>query len=240
MPVIHIEGVVKRFDRRRTLLHGIDLDVSAGEIFALIGANGSGKTTLIKALLNLVDVDAGEIQLNHLPHWQIAARRGVAYLPEQFRPPYFLSGREFLITAARLSGIPAYEAAIVELCNQLELDVAALSFTIGKYSKGMGQKLGLIASLLCGEKVLVLDEPMNGLDAKARALLKSRLSALRGAGCAVFLSTHMLNDAEQLCDRVGVLHLGKIQFTGTPAEFRETYSAETIEQAYLACLDVAA
>ena len=236
MPVIQFKRVVKLIDNHRTLLDSIDLDVSAGEIFALIGANGSGKTTLIKTLLNLVDIDEGEIQLNHLPHREIAARRGVAYLPEQFRPPYFLNGREFLVTTARLSGIIARDAAILELCNQLGLDVDVLSHTIGKYSKGMGQKLGLIASLLCGEKVLVLDEPMSGLDAVARVLLKSQLTALRDAGRTVFFSTHLLNDAEQFCDRIGVLDRGQLHFVGTPEQFRETYSAETVELAYLACL----
>ena len=103
----------------------------------------------------------------------------------------------------------------------------------------MGQKLGLIASLLCGEKVMVLDEPMSGLDAKARVLLKSQLIALRDAGRSVFFSTHLLDDTEQLCDRVGVLHHGRLQFVGTPEKFCETYAAKTVEQAYLACLDAA-
>ena len=238
MAAIDFNQVSKAGNTDKPLLRNIDLHIQAGEVVALIGGNGAGKTTLIKAMLDLVDIDAGDIHINKLSHRLTEARAGVAYLPERFKPPYYLSGRGFLENMVRLSGTVTDETRVADLCAHLDLEIDALSHTIRRYSKGMGQKLGLIAALLCGEKVLVLDEPMSGLDAKARILLKSELLSLRELGRTVFFSTHLLADLEQLCDRVAVLHEGQLRYVGSVSAFCSDYRATTAEQAYLACIDV--
>jgi ABC-type multidrug transport system ATPase subunit len=108
---------------------------------------------------------------------------------------------------------------------------------VRKYSKGMTQKLGLAACLLAGKQALVLDEPMSGLDPKARALFKAQLATVREADTTVFFSSHALADVEELCDRLAILHAGALRFAGSPAECRERFGGETLEQAFLHCIE---
>jgi ABC-2 type transport system ATP-binding protein len=122
------------------------------------------------------------------------------------------------------------------MCEKLDLDPSALSKSVRDYSKGMAQKLGLAACFLSGKSLFVLDEPMSGLDPKARLLVKRHLRACRSEGRTIFISTHMLSDVEELCDRMGILHAGKLRFVGSPLECRDAYAAETLEEAYLSCI----
>ena len=218
------------------MLDGLDLEVGAGEFYALVGVNGAGKTTCIKSLLDFCAVDGGEIRLFGEPHTAPRARARLAYLPERFLPPYYLSGRDFLDYMGRLYGRrPGADERTATLAA-LDLDPEALPRPVRQYSKGMAQKLGLAACLMSGRDLFVLDEPMSGLDPKARLLVKRRLVRLREEGRTVFFSTHMLADVEDLCDRMGVLHAGRLRFDGRPAECRERYGVESLEEAYLRCI----
>lgn len=232
---LSFHGVTKRY-LRTDVLRGIDLDVRDGEFFGLVGVNGAGKTTLIKALLDFSTPDAGRILIHGVPSTDRRARSRLAFLPERFLPPYFLTGRDFLRTLLRLHGASFDEAALVDTLAGVDLAPEALSKPVRALSKGMAQKLGLAAVLASGKDLLVLDEPMSGLDPKARALFKRGLLARRGAGTTLFFSTHMLADVEALCDRLAVLHAGRVHFVGTPAELRERYGVDDIESAYLACV----
>jgi ABC-2 type transport system ATP-binding protein len=118
----------------------------------------------------------------------------------------------------------------------LDLEPAALKRTVRQYSKGMTQKLGLAACLLSRKRLYILDEPMSGLDPKARALLKEQLRQLQRSGSTLFLTSHALADVDELCDAMAILHDGRIRFAGTPAECRGRYDAATLEQAFLACI----
>ncbi|MGH8480176.1 MAG: ABC transporter ATP-binding protein [Gammaproteobacteria bacterium] len=236
MPVaVRIEGVVKRYGRT-AVLNGVDLIIDQGESVGLVGVNGAGKTTLIKALLDLCEIERGSIDLFGVSHLKPEARKRIGFLPEKFLPPYFATGKEYLRFMARLHGRPVETPAIQEVLATLDLEERALSKPVRELSKGMAQKLGLAAVLLCGKDLFVLDEPMSGLDPRARASLRRHLAARRAAGGTLLFTSHLLADVADLCDRMLVLHPGRVLFAGRPEVFREEYGGGTLEDAYLACL----
>lgn len=229
------QQVVKRYGPA-TVLQGVNLAVHAGECFGLVGVNGAGKTSLIKCMLDFCALDDGAIAIFGQPHDRPASRAPLGFLPERFTPPYYLTGADFIRYLLTLQGLAYDQAAVSAMLAALDLDPTALKKTVRSYSKGMTQKLGLAACLLAKKRLYVLDEPMSGLDPKARALLKAQLRALHGAGSTLFLTSHALADIDELCDRMAILHDGAIRFAGTPADCRARYGADTLEQAFLACI----
>lgn len=235
-PMIRFRGVSKRY-RERAILKDLHLDVAHGECFGLVGMNGAGKTTTIKSLLDFVDLDSGSIELAGISHRVTAARRALAFLPERFNPPYYLTGSDFLRFALSLQDVALVAAQVNGMLERLDLDRAALQRPVRTYSKGMTQKLGLAACFLAQKDLYVLDEPMSGLDPKARALLKAQIGRVRTSGATVFFSTHALADVEEICDRMAVLHEGALRFVGSPRECKHKFEAATLEQAYMRCID---
>ena len=235
-PALEISELAKTYGKF-SVLSALSLSVLPGECFGLVGMNGAGKTTLIKCLLDFCDIDSGEIRLFGVTHRETRARQPLAFLPEHFMPPQALTGRNFLRYMAALREQPYREDDALAMCAALDLDAQALARSARSYSKGMAQKLGLAACLLSGADLFVLDEPMSGLDPKARARLKQQLNRAKQAGKTIFFSSHVLADVEELCDRMAILHQGKLAFIGTPAACRENYQAQTLEAAYLACID---
>ena len=217
-------------------LSDFSLEVRRGEFFGLVGVNGAGKTTLIKCLLDFCDADGGAIEIFDVRHRATVARARVAYLPERFNPPFFLTGRDFVRYMLELYRAPYDEDRVARLFGALDLDLSALDRPARAYSKGMTQKLGLAACLLSGKDLYVLDEPTGGLDPRARALLKAELKALHRAGHTVFFTSHALADVAELCDRMAVLHAGRLRFAGSPQELIGQYGAPDLEQAFLACI----
>ncbi len=234
-PAVHFDAVAKRYGRQ-AVLRSLTLRVEPGEFFGLVGVNGAGKTTCIKGMLDFCDIDAGRIRLFGRPHTDTRARARLAYLPERFLPPYYLTGRDFLAYMARLHGVPVAAAEIQAMMERLDLEAAALDKPVRHYSKGMAQKLGLAACFLSRKDLYVLDEPMSGLDPKARTLVKRYLLELKERAATVFFSTHMLADVQELCDRMGILHEGVLRYVGTPKGCCEAYGAPSLEQAYVACI----
>ena len=233
--ILRFEHLTKRY-ATQTVLNNCSLNVEAGEFFALVGVNGAGKTTLMKSLLDFCELNQGEIYICEQSHLQPQARRHLAFLPEQFRPPSYLMGQDFLKYVTSLHG-QAYDIKkVLELCEQLDLAPSALSQTVRTYSKGMAQKLGLLGCFLSQKPLLILDEPMAGLDPKARAYLKRYLLQLKQQGTTLFFSTHLLADVEALCDRMAILHAGRLQFVGSPAACCAHYHTENLEEAYLRCI----
>lgn len=236
---ITITGLDKRF-HSLAVLDKLDLTVKCGEYFGLVGANGAGKTTLIKSLLDFCHIDGGEISLFGTPHTQPLSRNHLAYLPERFNPPHYLTGREFLRYMGQLYGVAYNRVDVEAVFSHLDLDSAALSRPARTYSKGMAQKLGLAACFLSQRPLLILDEPMSGLDPRARALFKRYLLEHKSEQQTVFFTTHLLHDVETLCDRLAILNRGRLCFTGSPADCCATYQADNLEQAYLQAIDSSA
>jgi ABC-2 type transport system ATP-binding protein len=234
-PALRFHQLAKRYGDT-SVLQGVDLEVGAGECVALVGVNGAGKTSLMKCLLDFCATDGGSIAIFGRDHRQPAARAPLGFLPERFTPPYYLTGTEFIQYILTLHGQAADPAAIAAMAQALDLEVSALKRTVRSYSKGMTQKLGLAACLLAPKALYVLDEPTSGLDPKARALLKAQLLAKRAAGSALFFTSHLLADVDELCDRMAILHDGRIRYAGTPAACRARYEADNLEQAFLRCI----
>jgi ABC-2 type transport system ATP-binding protein len=236
MAILHFENVCKNYQSLQVFNH-INLQIQQDEFFGLVGVNGAGKTTLIKSLLDFCEIDGGHITIFDQPHLKSQTRHCIAFLPEQFTPPYYLTGRDFLKYVAQLHHQLYDHTQALILCEKLDLAVAALNQTVKNYSKGMAQKLGLIACFLSRKPLLVLDEPMGGLDPKARAYLKRYLLSLKARGTTLFFSTHLLADVESLCDRMAILHEGQLRFIGTPAECCTQFACSELEEAYLRCIE---
>jgi ABC-2 type transport system ATP-binding protein len=214
--VLVVRGLRKSFAShlslgRTEVLKGIDFEVGRGEIYGLLGPNGAGKTTTIKSILGLLKPDAGSVEIFGLPARDPAARRSLGFLPEN---PYFydyLTAREFLDFSARLAGLPAERRAsgIELLLDRVGLGKVP-AIPLRKFSKGMIQRVGLAQALLGDPELVVLDEPMSGLDPVGRREFRDIILSLREAGRTVFFSSHILQDAEMICDRVGMMKSGRM------------------------------
>lgn len=239
LPAISFLAVGKTFGLTPSL-RSVSFDVPRGALFGLVGVNGAGKTTLIKCLLDACRPDAGQIAIFGESSLLTRARRDIAFLPERFNAPFYATGRDFLRFMDRLYGRDHDEERLREALRQLELDSASLDKPVRAYSKGMTQKLGLIACLLSGRQLLVLDEPASGLDPKARALFKAALRQRHRLGATILLTSHALADVDELCDQIAVLDRGSVRFIGPPQEMRDLHDATTLEAAFLACIGSAA
>lgn len=235
MEAIICEQISKSYGAQR-VLNEISFRVGAGEYVGLIGANGAGKTTLIKAMLDLTSVDQGQFVLNGQSHLTPSARSNLAYLPERFIPPHFVTGRDVLLHLARMYHTPVSEALIEQALDAVAFDLKMLTKPVRAMSKGMVQKIGLAAVLMSEKACLILDEPMSGLDPKARVAFKSALLARRSETKSLFFSTHLLVDVERLCDQIVILHEGRIRFHGSPAACCAQYRAADLEQAYISSI----
>lgn len=235
-PALRLQKVTKGYGTS-LILREIDLEIGNGEFFGLVGMNGAGKTTLIKCLLDFCALDSGTIEIFGVSHRLTESRKPLSFLPERFMPPYYLTGMDFLKYMLKLQALPYDRSESLMMLQALDLDPSALTRPVRFYSKGMTQKLGLAACFLATKDFYVLDEPMSGLDPKARALLKSRLQELRTSGRTLFFSSHALTDIEEICDRMAILHEGKIRFIGSPADCCRKFDADTLEQAYLKCIN---
>ncbi len=222
---------------KRLVLDDLSMQVGAGEMFGLMGLNGVGKTTMIKSILGLRDPDAGNIRIFGADRLAMQSKKQLAYLPERFDPPWFLSGMEFVKFSLSLYKVPFIEKDVRAAAERLALDPSVLKNRVQTFSKGMRQKLGLLATVLTGCPLLILDEPMSGLDPRARALVKDMLRDVRAQGRTVFLSSHILSDMQELCDRVIILHNTKFQYEGTPQGLLQYGQSENIERAFLNVID---
>jgi len=230
-PII-IENIYKSFGEK-TVLDDINFEVQNNEIFGFVGLNGIGKTTLIKIIIDLLDQDHGEVKIFGKQKFLPGSRKNMAYLPEKFMPSSNLKAIEFLefVSGFHKKKLDVNKAKI--LATNLDLDESALYLKVSKYSKGMTQKLGLLGTFLSEAKLIILDEPMSGLDPTARIALKKQLINYQKAGNTIFFSSHILSDIDEICDRIAVLHDKKIVFLGKPAKFKEIHNEDNLEKAFL-------
>jgi ABC-2 type transport system ATP-binding protein len=220
MPVLELRDVHKSYRshlsiRKHWVLRGLSLSIEPGEIFGFIGTNGAGKTTTIKLALGLIFPDSGSVRLFGEEGAPAEARRRVGFLPEN---PYFydyLTGEEFLDFHARLFGIdaPTRRGRVRELLGRVGLANRG-DRQLRHYSKGMLQRIGLAQALINDPELVILDEPMSGLDPIGRREVRDIILELKARGRTVFFSTHILSDTEMICDRVGLLVRGSLKAVG--------------------------
>lgn len=234
VPALAIRALGKRYGAR-PVLDAIDLEVAPGAAFGLVGANGAGKTTLIKCALDLCAPNAGSIAIFGVPHVLPRARARLAFIPERFVPPHYLTGREFIDMMLSLNDAGYESERVAGLLEDLELDASALDRPVGQLSKGMTQKLGLLGCFLAKRDLYVLDEPMSGLDPSGRVAVKSVLERLTRDGRTLFFTSHVLSDVEELCSKIAVLTRGIIRFHGSPGELCERYAEPHLERAFIQC-----
>jgi ABC-2 type transport system ATP-binding protein len=213
---IRIENLKKKFrigfiPKPREILKGITFSVREGETFGYLGPNGAGKTTTIKCLLGLIHPDSGTIEILGRPHSQPRSREALGFLPEN---PYFydyLTAREFLAFTADLFGIGRAERAerIARLLKLVGLERAA-DLPLRKYSRGMLQRAGLAQALVNDPKLVVLDEPLGGMDPIGRKEIRDIIVRFKDEGKTVFFTSHILQDIEMICDRVAIIVGGRI------------------------------
>src|SRR5215467_11103643 len=222
-PVIEIENLAKEYPhgflhlKKKTSLEGLTMQVQKGEVFGLLGPNGAGKSTTIKLLMGIIFPTAGSAKMLGKPVSDVAMHRDIGYLPEQ---PYFydyLTAAEVLGYFARFYGYSAAERSdrVQKMLKKVGLETAG-KIQLRKYSKGMLQRVGLAQAILHDPKLVILDEPMSGLDPVGRREVRDIILELKREGKTVMFSTHILSDAETLCDRVGVIAGGKLVGTGAP------------------------
>lgn len=218
------------------VISGVTLDICAGETYGLVGLNGAGKTTLLKTILGLKDQSEGAITVAGHASGSTEAKKNLAFLPERFDPAWFLNAYEFIDFSLSLYDRKARREDIDAMAAKLGLQHEFLPRRAQTYSKGMRQKLGLMTTFMTGCPLLVLDEPMSGLDPLARAQVKDIIIEARGQGRTTFLSSHILSDMEELCGRIAVLHEGRIAFVGKPGDLIAKFGHSQLERAFLSLI----
>ena len=234
--MIELKKVTKRFDKK-VAVDRLSLEIPPGELFAFLGPNGAGKTTTIKVITGLLHADEGEVCVcgHDVLKEPVAAKRHISYVPDE---PYLyekLSGREFLEFVGRMYRMSRQKTAakVEELTETLSLG-DYLDDLAEQYSRGMKQRVVVASALLHDPKVLVVDEPMVGLDPKSSRVVKDLLRRLSNNGTAVFMSTHTLGVAEELADRIGIISRGQLVALGTLTELHKASDgAAGLEETFL-------
>ena len=219
------------------ILNSLDLEVGTGQYYAIAGVNGAGKSTLIKLILDLIrPLPGGDIRIFGLENTDPECRRQLVYLPEKFDVKKNISGRQYLEFIASVYHYSVATQTLTEYAERLDFPPHRLDSRVGSYSKGMVQKLGLMSCFMLERPLVILDEPLSGLDPRARFHFKELMRSLKARDHTVLYSTHLLSDAEDLCDRFGILHDGEMKYQGTPANCLRQYETDNLEKAYMACI----
>ncbi|HKZ88362.1 MAG TPA: ABC transporter ATP-binding protein [Candidatus Bathyarchaeia archaeon] len=220
---VELRNVAKRYNEI-VAVNNVDLAIAPGEIFGLLGPNGSGKSTLLKMLLGLVQLDAGSVKVLGLDVKEdpVSVKKLVGYAPEAPRLYEFLTGIEFLDFIGDIYGMQTEEkrTRINEYLKALQLD-GREGDMISSYSEGMKQKIALISAFLHRPKLLILDEPLNALDPRTARIVKDFLQKLKLQGVTTIMSTHILEIAQAVCDRIGIMYQGRLLALGNMDELRQ-------------------
>jgi ABC-2 type transport system ATP-binding protein len=240
MAIIETVGLTRRFGKL-TAVDSLTISVEPGEVFGLLGPNGAGKTTAIKMFTTLLRPTSGEANVAGFDIARQASdvRRIIGYVPQLISADGMLTGYENLMVFAKLYDVPRAERKlrVLEGLSLMGLDDAANKL-VHTYSGGMIRRLEIVQSILHRPKVLFLDEPTVGLDPLARKALWEHISQLRSEyGTTIFLTTHLMEEADRVCDRVGIMHHGKLGALGAPADLRASIGGDgtTLEDVFI-CL----
>jgi len=233
---ILIANLTKRFGSLKAV-DDISFSIEEGEVFGILGSNGAGKTTTLKIICGLLKPDLGSVRVAGIDALRdpVGAKRVVGYLPEAPALYDLLTGREFLEMIGTLRGMKgiALKKRIDELLDILEL-ASFQNKNVGTYSRGMRQKLAFSASVMHDPAILILDEPLTGLDPRFGKLFKEWIKDHAKDGNTVLLSTHVTSTAEEICDRIGIIHGGKLLKLGSVKEVLEASGTGNLEDAFVA------
>ncbi|MBP3436349.1 MAG: ABC transporter ATP-binding protein [Clostridia bacterium] len=228
--MLKIQNLTKRYGDK-VAVEGLSLEIGKGEIYAFIGHNGAGKTTAIKACCGILPFEEGEILIDghSIQEEPLVCKKSLAYIPDNPDLYEFMSGVAYLNFIADIFGVSASlrEEKIKALSEKFGL-TADLAQPISAYSHGMKQKLAIIAAFLHEPKLIIMDEPFVGLDPKASHTMKEMMREFTQKGGAIFFSTHVLEVAERLCDRVAIIKKGKLLVSGTMEEVKGNTSLEEV------------
>ncbi len=228
--MLRIENLTKTYGDKKAV-DGLSLHIRAGEIYGFIGHNGAGKTTTLKACCGILRFDEGEIFVDgsSIKTDSIACKKKMAYIPDNPDLYSFMTGVQYLRFISDIYAVPAEQskARIESYATELGL-LSDLALPISAYSHGMKQKLAIISALVHSPKLLIMDEPFVGLDPKAAHILKELMRKLCDEGGAIFFSTHVLEVAEKLCDKVAIIKGGKLIKAGTMDEVKGDSSLENV------------
>lgn len=235
--MIQIQNLSKSYNKKNKVIDKLNLEIKDGEIFGFLGPNGAGKTTTIKMITGILDIDEGDILIDgqSIKKDPIEAKKNFGFVPDS--PDMFLKlkGIEYLNFLADIYeiGIEERKKRIEELTKLFEIN-DVLNDKIQSYSHGMRQKIVIIGSLLHNPKNWIIDEPMTGLDPKSTYELKQIMKKITSQNNTVFFSTHILDVAEKLCDRIGIINNGKLLFVGTLEEMKnELKENNSLEELFM-------
>jgi len=229
--MIEIKNLTKIYDKNKVAVDNLSLNIENGDIFAFVGLNGAGKSTTIKSICGILDFEQGEILINgkSIKTNPMDCKKEMAYIPDNPEIYNFMKGHEYVKFVLACYEVPFNEEEMLELAKKLEID-SALGDSVSSYSHGMKQKLVLLAAFLHHPKVLILDEPFVGLDPKATFTLKEMMKEYVLEGNTIFFSTHVLEVAEKLCNKVGIIKEGKLITTGS---MEEVVNGKSLEEIFL-------
>lgn len=222
--ILKVENINKNYGRNQ-ILQDINFSVQKNEIFGIVGLNGAGKTTLIKIIVNLISGSSGS--------FEISENKKIFYLPEKFQPSPLLTGFEFVQFSNSFFKIQKSEQDVSEFFEYFAIDKKFLHKKIKSFSKGMGQKIGLICAFMSDAEILILDEPMSGLDPLARIALKKEIINYQKLGKTILFSSHVLSDVEEICNRIMLIFDKKVNFIGKTEELLQQTGQNSLEQAFL-------
>lgn len=228
--MLHITNLTKIYGDKKAV-DNLTLTIAPGEIYGFIGHNGAGKTTTIKSCIGILDFEEGDITVNgfDIKKQPMEAKKVIAYIPDNPDLYDFMTGIEYLNFIADIYEVSSETRnSIIDKYGEMFDIKKDLSSGINSYSHGMKQKLAIIAALVHSPKLIIMDEPFVGLDPLASHQLKNLMRELCDAGCSIFFSTHVLEVAEKLCDKVAIIKEGKLITSGTMEEVKGDSSLENV------------
>ncbi|HUD20582.1 MAG TPA: ABC transporter ATP-binding protein [Candidatus Saccharimonadales bacterium] len=231
--MLELKNISKSFVDPKPVVDNLSLKVNTGEVFGFLGLNGAGKTTTVKMIADLLFPDTGKIKIGKFDHTDMAAKQMIGFMPEQPQFYQHLKAYEVVEFAGELFGLEktTLKAKADRLLNQVGLGESK-NLPARKFSKGMHQRLAFAVALVNDPELLILDEPLDGLDPIGRLDFKKLILGLKKQGKTVFFSSHILADVEELCDRVAILHQGKILTIDSPKNLVKK-PGQTLEEVFV-------
>ncbi|MBP6888943.1 MAG: ABC transporter ATP-binding protein [Candidatus Pacebacteria bacterium] len=232
MNAIEVKNISKEYGTKKKIhvVKNVSFSVTVGSVFGFIGPNGAGKTSTIKMIVGLSHPTSGAVTVFNESPFSLAVKKRLGFMPESPQFYQYLTGEEFLLMVAELFSIESTKEKVKQLLKEVDLAHGAHK-RIRTYSKGMLQRLGLAQAMLNDPDLLLLDEPLDGLDPLGRAEVKKIIKNLKEKGKTIFINTHILGDVEEICDTVAIIDQGELLTTGSPKEISLGY--KDLESAFV-------